>query len=139
MFQSPYVRVERSGRLGRLTLDRPKSLNALTHEMIRAIHVALDLWRADDTIAAASPTSRMVAFRQLRRGAYLTLEHALRVEYRLSLRLTWQADFCEGVRAALIDRHRAPKWSPADFEEIEEDSLNALFCPLGEGRELELG
>ena len=39
------------GRVGRITLNRPKALNALTWEMCRAIERALDAWAADDAVA----------------------------------------------------------------------------------------
>lgn len=38
------------GRLGVITLNRPKQLNALTYAMIRAIARQLDQWRDDDTL-----------------------------------------------------------------------------------------
>lgn len=41
------VVVERRGRLGVLTLDRPKAMNALTHGMVLAVLTALDAWRDD--------------------------------------------------------------------------------------------
>ena len=46
------VIVERVGALGRLRLDRPKALNALTHGMVLAIDEALDQFSADPGIAA---------------------------------------------------------------------------------------
>lgn len=46
------VIVERVGALGRLRLDRPKALNALTHGMVGAIDRALDQFSADPGIAA---------------------------------------------------------------------------------------
>jgi enoyl-CoA hydratase len=39
----------RAGRLGRITLNRPKALNALTHQMCAAMLGQLRLW-ADDTV-----------------------------------------------------------------------------------------
>lgn len=44
------VLVRTSGALGRLTLNRPKSINALTLEMVRQLHVGLDRFEADDAI-----------------------------------------------------------------------------------------
>lgn len=38
--------------LGRITLNRPKALNALTHGMVREIAAALDTWEHDDTVRA---------------------------------------------------------------------------------------
>lgn len=46
------VIVERVGALGRLRLDRPKALNALTHGMVGEIDRALDGFSADPGIAA---------------------------------------------------------------------------------------
>jgi len=45
-----HLRVERSGGTGRLTLDRPASLNALTLPMIRTMRAALDAWATDDDL-----------------------------------------------------------------------------------------
>ncbi|BFV56218.1 enoyl-CoA hydratase/isomerase family protein [Kitasatospora sp. CMC57] len=46
------VVLERVGRLGRITLDRPRALNALTHGMLLAIERQLTDWAADDAVAA---------------------------------------------------------------------------------------
>ncbi|MEZ5844932.1 MAG: enoyl-CoA hydratase/isomerase family protein [Hyphomicrobiaceae bacterium] len=42
------IRVD--GRAGRITLNRPQALNALTYTQIVAIRAALDAWRADDAV-----------------------------------------------------------------------------------------
>lgn len=46
------VLVEKTGVLGRIRLNRPKAINALTLEMIRAIQAALTQFEADDTVSA---------------------------------------------------------------------------------------
>jgi len=38
------------GRAGRITLNRPKALNALTHDMVRAIDAALQGWADADAV-----------------------------------------------------------------------------------------
>lgn len=45
------VVLEQDGRLGRITLDRPRALNALTHDMLLAIEQQLIAWAADDSVA----------------------------------------------------------------------------------------
>ncbi|WP_371500666.1 enoyl-CoA hydratase/isomerase family protein [Kitasatospora sp. NBC_00374] len=45
------VLVERDGLAGRITLNRPKALNSLTHAMIRTVRAALDEWAADASVA----------------------------------------------------------------------------------------
>ena len=46
------VLVRAEGRIGRITLNRPKAINALTHEMVLVIDAALRKWADDDTVDA---------------------------------------------------------------------------------------
>ncbi|WP_030200130.1 enoyl-CoA hydratase/isomerase family protein [Streptomyces sp. NRRL S-87] len=46
------VLLRKLGKVGRITLDRPEALNALTHEMVREIARALDDWESDPAIRA---------------------------------------------------------------------------------------
>lgn len=45
------IHIRKEGRAGRITLRRPKALNALTYEMCTAIEAALDAWRDDPEVA----------------------------------------------------------------------------------------
>jgi enoyl-CoA hydratase len=42
--------LRQNGRLGRITLNRPKAINALTLPMVRAMRAALDRWRLDPRV-----------------------------------------------------------------------------------------
>ncbi len=44
------------GRLGRIHLDRPKALNALTHPMVRKVSATLAAWRDDPAVLAVLVT-----------------------------------------------------------------------------------
>lgn len=46
----PEVLVERTGALGRLILNRPRAINALTHPMVTAVSAALNDWLTDDSV-----------------------------------------------------------------------------------------
>jgi enoyl-CoA hydratase len=46
------VRVSLGGGIGRITLDRPHAMNALTHPMVTAVDEALVEWRADPAVRA---------------------------------------------------------------------------------------
>ncbi|MEX0277166.1 MAG: enoyl-CoA hydratase/isomerase family protein [Ruegeria sp.] len=46
----PDIDIRKTGRAGRITLTRPKALNALTYEMCLAIDGALRAWREDDAV-----------------------------------------------------------------------------------------
>ncbi|WP_306231449.1 3-hydroxyisobutyryl-CoA hydrolase [Agrococcus beijingensis] len=48
--RTEHIRTERRGALGVITLDRQEALNALTHDMVRAMADALRSWRSDDAV-----------------------------------------------------------------------------------------
>jgi enoyl-CoA hydratase len=48
---TPGIHIRKHGAVGRITLDRPQALNALTWEMVRAIEAALDGWKLDASMA----------------------------------------------------------------------------------------
>ncbi len=85
------------------------------------------------TLGTKSPTSLAVTFRQLRLGAGLELEDAIRLEYRLTQRFVRGWDFPEGVRAAVIEKDGAPSWRPATLTDVDAGAVDALFAPLPEG------
>ncbi|WP_246249112.1 enoyl-CoA hydratase/isomerase family protein [Chelativorans alearense] len=85
------------------------------------------------TIAKRSPTSLHVAFRQLRLGAALTMDECMRMEFRIVNRMLANGDFYEGIRAAVIDRTRAPEWRPASLDEVNPAAIDAFFAPLPDG------
>ena len=91
-----------------------------------------------ETIAKMSPTSLKVTLEQLLHGADMEFDDCMRMEYRLVNHIvTYQSDFFEGIRAVLIDRDNAPKWSPASLAEVGDDHVLKHFESLGE-RELKL-
>ncbi|MFF1822882.1 enoyl-CoA hydratase/isomerase family protein [Kribbella sp. NPDC058245] len=80
-----------------------------------------------------SPTSLKVTLRALRSAADLpSLPAALEQEYRLSVRFHGSHDFIEGVRAQVIDKDRNPRWSPATFDGVTDESVTAYFAQLGD-------
>lgn len=89
------------------------------------------------TMAAKSPTSLRVAFRQIREGANLSMDDCMRMEFRILNRMLGGQDFYEGIRAALIDKGDTPHWRPADLPGVTEEAVDAYFAPLG-ADELEL-
>lgn len=54
MSEEPEILFEKSGHAGLITLNRPKALNALTLEMIRALQPRLDEWAADPSVGAVA-------------------------------------------------------------------------------------
>ena len=78
-----------------------------------------------------SPQSLKVSLRQMRTGAKLaSFEAEMAMEYALASRIVRTHDFQEGVRAVIVDKDNAPRWSPADLEGVTEAELDRLFAPL---------
>ncbi|HKX36637.1 MAG TPA: enoyl-CoA hydratase/isomerase family protein, partial [Rhizorhapis sp.] len=77
-----------------------------------------------------SPTSLKLVFRQLQAARQLSLRQCLAMELRLALRVLETHDFREGVRAALVDKDRNPKWQPNSLAGV--GNLDGYFASLGE-------
>ena len=78
-----------------------------------------------------SPQSMKVSLRQMRAGAKLTsFAQIMAMEYALAVRIVRTHDFQEGVRAVIIDKDNAPKWSPVDLAGVTDAELDQLFAPL---------
>jgi enoyl-CoA hydratase/carnithine racemase len=59
-----------------------------------------------------------------------TVAKALTQEYRFTSRAMQHGDFLEGIRAAIIDKDRAPRWKHALADDLE-DEVAAILAPLG--------
>jgi enoyl-CoA hydratase len=84
-----------------------------------------------EVLKTKSPQTMKVALRQLREGAKAArFADVMRMEYRIACRVVHRHDFLEGVRAVIIDKDNAPKWSPDTVEGVTPDILDAIFAPL---------
>lgn len=83
------------------------------------------------TLATKSPTSLLVGYRQVREGAQLSFEEAMKLEFRLTNRFMRGHDFYEGVRAIIIDKDQKPQWKPATLEAVTPGDVDAYFATLG--------
>ena len=79
-------------------------------------------------IRTRSPTSLKLVFRQLRAARALDLKQCLAMEFRLAVRVLKAHDFREGVRAALVDKDRNPKWQPNSLAGV--GNLDPFFASL---------
>ncbi|XP_043507938.1 3-hydroxyisobutyryl-CoA hydrolase, mitochondrial isoform X2 [Frieseomelitta varia] len=87
----------------------------------------------------ASPTSLKVTMFAIQKGSILNLADCLKMEYRLACAaLNKTSDFCEGVRALLIDKDQKPIWNPNSLEEVTDTYVNQQFAKLLEEKELQL-
>ncbi|MFY0632452.1 MAG: enoyl-CoA hydratase/isomerase family protein [Vannielia sp.] len=66
-----------------------------------------------------------------RLGPKGTITEALTLEYRFTHRCMEQGNFLEGIRAAVIDKDRSPKWPHAALADVTQAEVNAMLAPLG--------
>lgn len=88
------------------------------------------------TLRKRSPISVKVTLEAIRRHRSASLKEALIVEYRISqwcMRPQPLSDFCEGVRAVLVDKDGSPRWEPARLEDVAQESVAAFFRSLEPG------
>lgn len=89
-----------------------------------------DAGKAATQILGNSPTSVTVALEALRRGRELTsLEECLEMEYRISATFFAGSEFVEGIRAAVVDKDRNPRWDPPDLAAVTPDQVASYFAP----------
>ncbi len=77
-----------------------------------------------------SPTSLKLALRLLRAGRQSrTLGECLARELGACMHILHGPDFYEGVRAAVIDKDRNPKWSPPTIALVNDEMIGRFFEP----------
>jgi enoyl-CoA hydratase len=120
---------------GPLQAHRRRIATIFSAASVEAILERLDRDGSDFAHATAqvirtrSPTSLKLVFRQLREAAGLDLRQCLAMEFRLAVRALQGHDFREGVRAALIDKDKNPKWQPSSLASV--GNIDPFFAPLG--------
>lgn len=86
-----------------------------------------------------SPLALKLTLAAIRNARTLpSLEAALNVEYRLTVRLLEHGEFLEGVRALLVDKDKTPKWNPPRLADVTDEMVAQFLSPLPPNEALEL-
>lgn len=75
-----------------------------------------------------SPTMLEVTREALLRGRQMTLAECFRMELGIVGRSIEEGDFCEGVRAHLVDKDRKPRWTPATLPEVRAERVQHFLA-----------
>jgi enoyl-CoA hydratase len=125
-------------KAGPVAALRPQIDRWFGHDRMQDIFAALE--RDDSEMAQStlrtlrekSPRGMVVTLKLLRLARESpSLEQCLVREYRAALEVFASDDFREGVRAAVIDKDRSPKWSPPRIEDVTPEILAPYFASLG--------
>lgn len=87
---------------------------------------AKKLMERNSPLAMAAAIPMINAARQSR-----SIEAALEMEFRFTYRAVAHSDFIEGIRAAIIDRDRAPKWQHSAWQAVTPADIAKMTGPLG--------
>jgi enoyl-CoA hydratase len=101
-------------------------VTALAHHQSEFAQAALGM------ILEKSPTGLKLTLKLLRMAREsASLKECLIREYAAALEIFVNHDFPEGIRAAVIDKDRHPKWQPARLEEVTPEMIARYFAPRG--------
>ncbi len=106
-------------------------------DSVEAIFAALEADGGDwataqlEILRTRSPQALKVTHRQLALGARAkTFAEVMAMEYGLAVRVGGRPDFAEGVRAVLVDKDNAPRWSPPELAGVTDALVDEIFAPL---------
>uniref|UniRef100_A0A7S0QZA1 3-hydroxyisobutyryl-CoA hydrolase n=1 Tax=Pyramimonas obovata TaxID=1411642 RepID=A0A7S0QZA1_9CHLO len=105
---------------------------AAARPQAEAAALAEFLQELKESMAAACPLMLKVALRRLRTTNDMRLSEVLKLDYAMVQHSLEDPNFYEGVRARLIDKDNAPKWSPPALEEVTDAMVDKFFSPAPE-------
>ena len=110
-------------------------------DIVAALESMAGGWAANTLAALRSKSalSLKLTLAALRRARdFASLEEALNMEYRLTVRLYEHGEFLEGVRALIVDKDKVPRWTPPRLEAVTPAMVEGFFTPLAADEELGL-
>jgi enoyl-CoA hydratase len=123
---------------GPVAVNQPRIDGWFNHDRMEDIVAALQRDGSDlaastlRTLNEKSPRGMVVTLKLLRLArASSSLEQCLVREYRAALQVFASDDFREGVRAAVIDKDRRPRWSPPRIADVTAEMVAPYFAEIG--------
>ena len=103
----------------------------IIEEIFEALSARKDAFSREtlEVLQKRSPTSLKLTLKLLRLGREsASLIECLEREFAAGTEILRQHDFYEGVRAALVDKDRNPRWQPTRLEEVREEDIAPYFA-----------
>ncbi len=109
--------------------------NSIRHQSPLAVWHRMQEWHQEIPelfagLEQASPGAAMVAGYQQQRIKYENLSQAVIREHDLGMRFLSDGEWCEGVRALLIDKDKKPQWRFQSVDDVTFDWIQSIFVPM---------
>jgi enoyl-CoA hydratase len=78
-------------------------------------------------LLSRSPMSLKVTWEAMMRGQKMDFDACIAMDHNVSYQFLKRDDFYEGVRAAVIDKDKKPKWNPALLSDVSELDVSVYF------------
>ena len=119
--------------LPQAAIDRVFALDSVS-AIVQALETGEGEWSRDTAalLRKRSPLMLHVVLEQVRRARGMGLADELRMERDLvrrcfHLRPGAASETVEGIRALAVDKDHAPRWNPAQVEDVSPDAVGAFF------------
>lgn len=98
-------------------------------EILQALKNLNSDWSREMTsqLLQRSPTSLKVALQQLRIAKNKSIDEVIAMDLCIAHKMLENHDFYEGVRAAIIDKDKKPKWKPEKLSEVSNEAVKSYF------------
>ena len=109
--------------------------NSIRHQSPLAVWHRMQRWHEEIPelfvgLEQASPGAAMVAAYQQKRIKYENLSQAVIREHDLGMRFLCDGEWCEGVRALLVDKDKSPQWRFQSVHDVTPDWIQSIFAPM---------
>ena len=125
---------------GELAGERDTIDQLFAHETMPSIAAAIANWpsgawrdNVQTALGRGCPLSMYASLRMIREAREMAgLEEALAMEFRFTWRSLDEGEFMEGIRAAVIDKDRQPRWAKPGLDDVTSDDVDAMLSSLNE-------
>ncbi len=91
-------------------------------EIVASLEKSNSDWAQDmlQLLLQRSPTSLKVTLEQLHRAKDKSFDDVIKMDLKIAHHMLKNADFYEGIRAAVIDKDKNPVWDPATLSQVQD-------------------
>jgi enoyl-CoA hydratase/carnithine racemase len=109
--------------------------HAIRHQTPRGVWSVMNQWHQQVPELCAglelvSPGACVLAGCQFQRARYVSLVDAVIQEHDIGMQILTDGEWCEGVRALLIDKDKNPQWRFATLDAVTDDWIHAMLAPM---------